>query len=317
MSLFRKGPSKLKYKSKFKKTLRIPEGAVGTYSVQSHPAVAVTRLNSKNGRNSPCDPSTWSQSLLRGTQVLYTESPTMRLELDGMLKNTFNYGTVLVSGLGLGYVPTLLSQRERIIEILVVEPQPEILRLVRNSVLEFNKQSGEKVRFVQQHLITFLRTKQSQVEKWTPADKRRYAFDWAFYDCRQCKFEDVVHLQNLSAEIVKRRPLCWGEERMRNKLFMMLCEVWDSRSTVQAHPKDGSSVETTPPAWVTPFLSLTDAINLQKDEFKAHATIYAQVYGTVNWQRTWDLYYQALTGTRGSVFNSDVTALENIQSKIA
>ncbi len=65
------------------------------------------------------------------------------------------HGRVLVLGLGIGYYPYIVSEKENVDEITIVERQPEIIELFKKNILpQFAK--GGKIRIVQSDAYEYL-----------------------------------------------------------------------------------------------------------------------------------------------------------------
>ena len=79
------------------------------------------------------------------------------------------FGRVLVLGLGLGYYPFLVAQKEDVEKITVVEKNPRIISLFRSEILPFFPNAG-KLRVVQADAFDFLE------------DTEAGAFDFCYAD---------------------------------------------------------------------------------------------------------------------------------------
>lgn len=77
-------------------------------------------------------------------------------EISSMMPDTLDAkGRVLVLGLGLGWYPYIISQRDEVSEITVVERSPEIITLFREEILP-QFQNKDKIRVVKADAIDYL-----------------------------------------------------------------------------------------------------------------------------------------------------------------
>lgn len=123
-------------------------------------------------------------------------------------------GTVLVGGLGIGYVASILARRPGIKRVVVVELAPEVIQLVSEHVCK-GETARAKLEFVQADLLTYLKGLPPQ------------SFDHAYYDIwttdgESTFFATVMPLLRLSATRVRQEPINWNESVMRGQLRMSL-----------------------------------------------------------------------------------------------
>ena len=118
------------------------------------------------------------------------------------------HGTVLVGGLGLGLAVCLLVMNRNVTGIVVVEKNPDVVKLVSKYVPREQK----PVFYVTQDLFTYLRKlKRKRVKR---------VFDFAFYDiwCNPNQWTHtkvVMPLRKLSIDIVPQNMIeCWNELEM-------------------------------------------------------------------------------------------------------
>jgi hypothetical protein len=118
-------------------------------------------------------------------------------------------GSVLIGGLGIGYVTKMLDLKESVTSIKVIEKSKEVIELVWKHL------KTTKAEIVEADLFDYL--------KYTK-DK----FDWAYYDIWAPTGEDVLFthirpLKTLSKGIVPiKHILCWQEEVMLGQMLLQL-----------------------------------------------------------------------------------------------
>lgn len=109
-------------------------------------------------------------------------------------------GYVLITGLGLGIVPTLLAQKKSVIEITVVEQSDDVIKLVEPHM-------PGKVKVVKGDAFTF-------------KPQRKYDFVWhdIWHDIDSNNLKQMEELRVIYAPYAKQQG-CWTEQEIRkNKL---------------------------------------------------------------------------------------------------
>lgn len=89
------------------------------------------------------------------------------------------HGKVLVLGLGLGYFPYIISQRDDVQEITIVEYQPEIIKLFEENIFpQFNKK--DKIKIVEADAFKFM------------MDVEIGEYDYIFTDIWESQFDGAI-----------------------------------------------------------------------------------------------------------------------------
>jgi hypothetical protein len=210
--------------------LSIPAGKVGGVTVRHlrKPAGAVLRsdtprtafLGGQRGEQITfTEPTVWHELSEKGRGVWMTDLPIEQRQMDELIARS--NGRVLVGGLGLGYAVVALAARPKVTEIVVVEQNPAIIKLVwKATVKQVQTLYGRDITLtcLQGDLHEYLLKRQA-ARKGT--DKPE--FNWALFDIWQSDGEGVFHevvvpLRKLAHGVVTH-VVCWNEDVMRGQLY--------------------------------------------------------------------------------------------------
>lgn len=219
------------YKKTYSGILDIPARKLGGIEVRHIRKPAGTVLSSGNlrttlfGQNNERltfdEPTVWHELSEKGRGVWMTDLPIEQRQTDELIGRS--RGRVLVGGLGLGYAVVALAARPKVKEIVVVETNPAIIKLVWDATVArirtlFPKRKVKLI-IVQADLFEFLKERQ--------AHKRvRPEFAWGLFDIWQGDGESTFHetvvpLRALAHGVVASL-VCWNEDVMRGQLYQAL-----------------------------------------------------------------------------------------------
>ncbi|MCQ2551580.1 MAG: hypothetical protein MJ146_05280 [Clostridia bacterium] len=106
-------------------------------------------------------------------------------------------GKVLVLGLGLGYYPYIISQRDDVTDITIVEFQPEIIKLFEENIFpQFNKK--DKIKIVQADAIKFM------------MDVEEGEYDYIFSDIWENQFDGAIHYRKIQEHEARLKGTRFG-----------------------------------------------------------------------------------------------------------
>lgn len=126
------------------------------------------------------------------------------------------HGRVLIGGLGLGLVPVILASRPNIKEIVVVEREPEVIKLIGRQL----PKTPAPIRIVQGNIHEYLDVRQER------------GFDWFYFDVWASTgemewTEHVVPLRRKVGRAFGDSPTyCWMEEEMVGQLRSGISSVF-------------------------------------------------------------------------------------------
>jgi hypothetical protein len=287
-------------------TYKIPERKIGSYRTKqiilpAHSCTtgALTKRMTQDKRTLPpllFDRETRWHELFRLDQLIDTDVPARQYEVDRLLIDGFNSGTVLAGGLGCGYAVIELARHPGVQRVVVVEKSLEVIKLVEETIMEQVEKSlfkediraEAKVQIVHDDLANYLRT--------AAGSSDFVKFDWAFYNIwtdnsMTSFFECIVPLLELSVNAVRRRPVCLGEDFMRNHLL----ECLDNTLKYRAEDPLLWEASSVPNGnifhdWCVPFFRFIKKINPAAEQFHLHAEFYVSIYGLPDWESSWKLY---------------------------
>jgi len=211
--------------------VNIPEQKVGEWEIKHSFAKAREPLALVNGRTAIMGghrgealrfdhPTRWHE-LKQGSGPgrWMSDLPIEQAQIDREVK-PIRSGSVLVGGLGIGYVASILARRPGIKLVTVVERSPEVVQLVSEHVCK-GEAVRSKLHFVEADLFPYL------------ASLSAGSFDHAYYDIwtndgEATFFSTVMPLLRLSAARIRKEPINWNESVMRGQLHMSL----DTRARV-------------------------------------------------------------------------------------
>jgi hypothetical protein len=281
--------------------LTIPEGTCGAYRIvhrtypPNHQFNLVTARTAIIGghRGAPVSydrPTTWHELHEDGSKWM-TDYPIEQAQIDVEIAQ-LRRGSVLVGGLGLGYVATVLAHRPHITAVEVVEVSSEVLDLVAPHLCSTDPVAKAKLSFVHADLFDHLARLDG-----------RATYDHAYYDTwasdgETTFFSTVLPLLQLSATTVRHTPLCWNESVMRGQLVHSLDSRWrfvqGIRSGVfsaapglpdlDALSTSGKSLWTD---WSVPFFRWVRRVEPNDRLFCARRDSYAGLYGRPEFRAFW------------------------------
>ncbi len=94
------------------------------------------------------------------------------------------FGNVLVLGLGLGYYPFIISLKDSVKSITIIEIEPEIINLFNQYIFPYFP-CKDKIKIIKADAISYLKTVK-------PTD-----FDFAFCDIWESQVDGAVHYKNI------------------------------------------------------------------------------------------------------------------------
>lgn len=170
----------------------------------------------------------WHRLVNQEQGVWMTDQPIEQRQMEWAANQLT--GRVLVGGLGLGILPVILAEQQRVTEVVVVERSRDVIRLVQDSceymmavacALRDAKQYCH-LRVIHQDLFRF----------FAPGAKHAAAtwdYDSAYFDIWQGDnestfFDTVLPLLQVAYDsgMLRRRPVCWNEDVMRGQLRLKL-----------------------------------------------------------------------------------------------
>lgn len=279
----------IKGKQHFYPALSIPEGQRGEYAIKHLDYPAGHTFSLANGRTAimgghrgapvSFNYSTRWHQLSGPTGVWMTDLPIEQVQHDRELA-PIRGGRVLVGGLGLGYAATILAQRLRVKEVVVVEISQEVIDLVADHM-------PPKIKIVQADLFEYLKTPTAGT------------FDWAFYDIWQSDgestfFQTVLPLCRLSHERVRHEPICWNESVMRGQLYfsiqgrlLQVREAIPSNLSLDAlcEPRENIWWD-----WTVPFFQWFRGARPSDIELEERMAFYARCYGRRMFPHLWRIF---------------------------
>jgi hypothetical protein len=294
-------------RKRYEGTVSIPEGESGKIKVRHlvHAAghvhdLATARTRIMGGDNggsvSWSRPTVWHELSEEGRGVWMTDLPIEQKQHYDALAS-FRSGSVLIGGLGLGVAAGILTKREQIRRIVVVEKSADVCKLVGPHAGRRGFLLPKNLTIVNADLFDYL-----------AAGEER--FDRAFYDIWQSDgegtfFKTVVPLLKLSGPIVKRRPVCWNENVMRGQLWMGLT----SRIEFLFMPDELKKGYNTPSLeesasvqdsiwhdWMVPFWKWVLEKKPDRSRIEEEAKNYVAFYGTSLFDKWWPI----LSGQKAS-----------------
>lgn len=209
-------------KALFNSVLDIPKGKVGKWEIKRKvvkPGETLTIVSMRDaifsGKKSQevlvSMPLTIHQLFENGNLWMSDSPQEQELHKDIVDKCK---GDVLIGGLGLGYIASMLDQKNDVNSITVVELEKDVIGLVWKHL------KLKKAKIVQADLFDYL--------KYTK-DK----FSWAYYDIWAPTGEDILYthirpLKTLSkGKVPFKHILCWAEETMLGQM------MWNLHTTIQ------------------------------------------------------------------------------------
>jgi hypothetical protein len=274
--------------SVFHGVLNIPEGESGDVSVEHRFRPAGTVLKTANARTlifgqdfEPEEVSFESDTrwhvLKEDGGVWMTDDPIEQVQADVAIHEFM--GSVLVGGLGLGYVTTALANNPEVDDILVVEINPNVIDVVWPHLGDL---VHEKATIETGDIKEYLETLPISNFPSVPH------FDFAFYDTwrsdgERTLHEEVLPLRKASVgrvDCVK----CWNEDVMRGQLVMSLVTQLECikagiggmtiREMATFDPK-GNHFQN----WAVPFWQAVDDKIIPESKQKEAAVKYGSWYG--------------------------------------
>lgn len=200
----------------------------------------------------------WHELSEKGHGVWMTDYPIEQRQTDELIARS--HGRVLVGGLGLGYAVVALAARAKVKEIVVIESNPAIIKLVWDATVArirtLYPARKVKLSVIEADLFDYLKERQA-------AKKGKPEFAWGLFDIWQgdgeSTFHEVVVPLRALAHGVVASLVCWNEDVMRGQLYLGL----ESRFMMVSRPDqfgdmltldklivDGDSVYT---QWAVPF----------------------------------------------------------------
>jgi hypothetical protein len=232
---------KIGTKKTYANVLSIPAGKLKGVQVRHIRKPAGTTMTSGNARTAIFgqqseqilfpEPTVWHELSEKGRGVWMTDLPIEQRQTDELIARA--RGRVLVGGLGLGYAVVALAARTKVTEIVVVEQNAAIIKLVWDATIKRvrKNRSGVKLTVINADLFDYLKERQA-------AKKARPEFTWGLFDIWQgdgeSTFHEVVVPLRALAHGVVASLVCWNEDIMRGQLRMGL----DTRVMLLTMPKD-------------------------------------------------------------------------------
>jgi len=172
----------------------------------------------KAGRISWPEETIWHE-LREGSSRWMSDYPIEQVQADNEVA-PLRAGSVLVGGLGLGYVATVLAKRPRIKRVVVVEKSADVIDLVAPYLCQDDQAARSKLTFIHMDLFDYLH----HYRHMTSPDGVLGLFTHAYYDIWRSDgeytfFHTVLPLKHLSRGVVRTEPICWNESVMRGQLF--------------------------------------------------------------------------------------------------
>lgn len=233
-------------------------------------------------------PTKWHQ--LNGpTGTLMTDLPIEQYQINQLIRK-IKSGSVLVGGLGLGYVATVLAHQKAIKQIVIIEKSASVIKLVEPYLLSNKRALKNKVEVIHNDLFKYLKNLSSEP-----------TFDWAFYDIWQgdgeaTLFDIVIPLLKLSDKKILNRPICWNEDVMRGQLKQSLDsryltvtkfkDIYRNMSIDDLCKKNGSKWI----RWSADFFRWVRTQNPNDEWRNRAAAFYAAHYGEPFFEQKWANY---------------------------
>lgn len=212
--------------------LNIPEGKSGKWSIAHETIKAGAEIDVINFRKSLLtgvaglkhryEADRRVHKLLYDTGVIMSDLPVeMADHLEFFLKA---HGTVLIGGLGLGYIATKLLENKKVKKIVVVEKSNNVIELVKPHL-------DKSITIVHRDLFRYVNN-----------PVRMKYFDTAYYDIwtgtgESTWMSHVVPLRRLSTKANPELKLwCWQEEVMQGQVAGPFGGVYKTASLVEEHP---------------------------------------------------------------------------------
>jgi len=216
-------------KVQYRDVLALPAGQQGDFEVAlvryppGHEFVLANERTAimgghKPGKVSWPEETIWHE-LREGSSRWMSDYPIEQVQADNEVA-PLRAGTVLVGGLGLGYVASVLAKRRRIKRVVVVEKSADVIDLVAPHLCQDDPAARSKLSIVHMDLFDYLQQYRALV---SPGQYHR-PFTHAYYDIWRSDgeytfFHTVVPLKRLSYNVVRSEPVCWNESVMRGQLF--------------------------------------------------------------------------------------------------
>ena len=281
--------------------LSIPEGKVGEYAIEHFTIPKGEKVMLNNMRNILLgkqkgvhslvyDADTHWHRLTGPTGTWMTDLPVEQRQMEECLKGM--RGRVLVGGLGLGLAAHLLAQKKQVKSVTVIEISQEVIRLVASTLESRHYPEANKIQVLRFDLFDYLK------------DYSQKPFDHAFFDIWQSDgegtfFEVVCPLLSSSKGKVKHPPVCWNVDNMRGQLLHGLTSrlLFMSPEVREKFPQQTALMLKHPPwemgddiwtRWAVPFWRWWKEAQPDNDKAQAMAQIYANLYGTWDWEETWE-----------------------------
>jgi hypothetical protein len=202
--------------------LSIPEGKSGDLAIKykrkpaGWQAALVTGRTAlfgqhKSGAVTFPEATVWHDLLEKGSRWT-TDYPIEQFQ---QRKQTEGFtDSVLVGGLGVGFIASDLARREEIYQVTVVERSQDVINLVWPHLLRGEPGLRDKLEIVNADLFSYLEKEETQSNEY---------FDFGFFDIWRGDSEDtffntVVPLRQHSEGVIGELT-CWNEEVMRGQLI--------------------------------------------------------------------------------------------------
>ena len=278
---------------KWESPLSIPAGRSGKYEITKTVFPAMTDMNVVNLR-------TALFSGVKPEKVIFYEPVTFHyLREDGNIlmsdipEEQYDHihvvekcsGTVLVAGLGLGYIATLLSQKKSVNKVIIVELNKDVIELVWKHI------KTSKMEIIHKDIWDYLKeTKQRfdyvYLDTWSGTGETEF-------------YETTLPMRRASYAVLKKeikqprkRVLAWKEEVMRGQIstnFITLLQIPPVLKELMDMP-DEAFEKRYNDMWGKPkyyFWKWLRKTKPSKEKAMKEAIQYAQDYGEACWEKKW------------------------------